>query len=197
MKKIKEIIGRIKKPVSNEKGFVSYYGILLLALMGIIIFLATIAFGIKYYSTQNIVNEVHEAMNKIVTSSVTTNSDETYASKREAYSGAYTAKTHDEVLVLLTEDAITEKLTKMLNLNTPSGKLLGKYELNEGVYTPVYYISDIELIVDNPGLTEKDERMEAKIKLKLHIPFQIGSFVNKSNNIELIITSVGVDTSKY
>ena len=197
MKIFKEITGHFKKTLLNEKGLVSYYGILLLALIGSIIFLATIAFGVKYYSTQSIVNEVHEAMNKIVTSAVTTNSEETYASKREAYSGAYTAKTHNEVLELLTEDALTEKLTSMLNLNEPAGKMLGKYETKDGVYTPIYYISDIELIVDNPGLKEKDERMEAKIKLKLHIPFQIGSFVDTAENIELIITSTGIDTSKF
>lgn len=197
METMKRIIKRLKEPVSNEKGMVSLYGIFLLTVIVTVIFLVVIAYGVRLFSSQSIITEVHEAMNKVVTSAVTMNSDETYSSKREAYTGAYEAKTHDEILELLSEDKVIEKLTEMLNLNTPEGKMLGKYESTAEGYKTIYYISDIQLVLTNPNLTKNDEYVKAEIYVTLHIPFQLGSFVNKANEIELVVTSTAIDVPKY
>lgn len=196
MEATKRIVKRLKEPISNEKGMISFYGISLLAIVLILFLLVETAFGFRLYSTYSVINEVHEAMNKIVTTSVTLNSEESYSSKRESYTGAYQAKTYSDVLETLTEENIKEKLTEMLNLNTPSGKKLGKYENTADGYKTVYYISDIDISVNNPAMT-KDEYIEAEISLTLNMPFSVGGIISKGELLKFKLTANATDAPKY
>ncbi len=194
MNSIKYIFKSLKSPVENRNGA---YGISLFAIVISVSLLTSLAFGFKLYSTYNIVNNVHEAMNKIVTTAVTNNSEESYANKRESYTGAYQSKTDADILALLSEEEIKDRLTDMLALNTPAGKELGKYEDTGSGYVSLYHISDIKVEVKNPEMKKNGDYIEAEISLELHIPFKIGGFVNKSNIIDIKLTAKGTDAPKF
>lgn len=191
--------------LKNEKGMVSVSGIMMFATIFIMLFLMLAAYGVRLYNSQGIVSEIHSAANQIVTMAVTTNAEESYYNKREGYSGAYKSKTHDEILELLTEEYVEEQLIKMLNLNTPAGKKLGKYIDNgDGTWTPLYCIADIDIVVENPKLKDKAKSnsdipnyIEAKTRLLVYIPFELGGMINKSTDLKLYITASATNVPKF
>ena len=195
---MKKLINAIKKPVSNEKGALSVLGISLIAIVITLSLMVGMAYCFRMFAGGNVITQVHDAMTKIATTSVTINSEESYASKREKYTGAYTAKHLDSDLTLLTSDEVEAKLTEMLGLNPPAGKALGKYEdLGDGRYRVHYFITDVKVTITNPNIISQTDYIEAKITLHLHIPIEIGGFVGKTEVVSMKLTATATDVPKY
>lgn len=107
---------------------------------------------------------VQAAMQKVVLNTITQNSEETYPSKREGYTGAYEKQAEWKPAVENINPV--EQLQFMLHL-TPAGDALVKYD-NNG--TELYRLTDIQLLVENTDFLDTSKGIKSTMKLNLIIP---------------------------
>ncbi len=129
---------------------------------------------------------VRSAMEQTARAAITENSENTYASKRESYAGAYTVTGADNTQILNTKAYLQE----ILQL-TDEGTALVKRDTSG---KELYRLEDIRLTLDNPPHKDSRTPLNATVTLTLIQPAKFGF---ATGDVPLNLKVVAYNSNKF
>lgn len=126
------------------------------------------------------ISSVHYAMKDVALSVITENSDESYFSKREGYTGAFNKETDISQSI-----DVTDRLAKILNLDVNDSSLI-KRKANDDVS---YTLKNISLELLNTAPLDTLQKFKVSIKLDLLLNVKYPMMSVKEVPISLIATA--------
>lgn len=148
----------VRKAIQNDSGDGS-----IVALIVIFFLFSLVVAVFQNLSVISVTRNVHSVMQKTAISAITENAMQTFASKREGFSGAYT---YNATLDRWDQDAFELQVKNYLK------EQLGLVEVGEALVkqesgSEIFRIENFSLSIINPDLTDTQNTLQSKLTLDL------------------------------